>query len=139
MEALRGHVAPAIVETRNPFRFGAAAGAGRASAAGGGATDSPGRGPGPGAGPAGGAPGDTAARETLDPPGPLAGLRLIGFVETRGDLERVAVLADGDGVFYGVANDVVNGRYRVLAVRGASVEVEDVAGGTRRTLRLPES
>ena len=78
----------------------------------------------------------TAPPASLDP---LDGLRLIGFVETRDGPERVAVLTDGDGVFYGLVDDVVRGRYRVLAVGATAVEIEDLAHGTRKTLTLPES
>ncbi len=139
VEALLGHRAPAIVETRNPFRFGPAAGGGWPPGTPASLADlwEPEEGEGAdGAAPAGSADADGAAAGPVDR---LDALRLIGFVETRDGLQRVAVLNDGDGVSYGLVDDVVNGRYRVLAVRGASVEIEDIARGTRKTLRLPES
>ncbi len=135
VEALLGHAAPAILERRNPFRFGSAAGDGWPPGTPGSLADLWGR-----EGDAGtedavsGGATTTAAPEPLDP---LDGLRLIGFVETREAPERVAVLTDGDGVFYGLVDDVVRGRYRVLSVGAASVEIEDLARGTRRILRLP--
>lgn len=139
VEALLGHVAPAVLERRNPFRFGSTGADGWSSGANGSASGPRGRDETDGTdgtAPAGAATTTTAAPQALEP---LDGLRLIGFVETRDSLERVAVLTDGDRVSYGLVNDVVNGRYRVLAVSGTSVEIEDVARGTRKILRLPES
>lgn len=40
------------------------------------------------------------------------------------------------GVYHGVVNDVVKGRYRILAVTTASVEIEDLARGNRLVLRF---
>lgn len=65
-----------------------------------------------------------------------AALRVVGFVEARNRLLRVAVLTDGDGIYYGAASDVVKGRYRILAVSGPSIQIEDMVHGTRMTLRL---
>ena len=134
---LLDHAAPAILERRNPFRFGPAAGDGWPPGTPGSLADL--WGPAGGAGAGGTAPDGTTASAVLAPESldPLDGLRLIGFVETREAPERVAVLTDGDGVFYGLVDDVVRGRYRVLSVGPASVEIEDVARGTRRILRLP--
>lgn len=139
LEVLLGYRAPAIVDRRNPFRFGSTAGDGWPSGTPASLADLWGREGGDGtddAVPGGDTTPATAAPESLEP---LDGLRLIGFVETRAGPERVAVLTDGDGVFHGLVNDVVRGRYRVLALRAMSVEIEDVVRGTRKTLRLPES
>ena len=48
----------------------------------------------------------------------------------------MAVLTDGDGVYHGLVNNVVKGRYRILAIDADSVEVEDVTRGTRMSLRI---
>ena len=66
-------------------------------------------------------------------------IRFIGIVEARSRVGRVAVLADGDGVYHGLANEVVKGRYRILDVTAASLAVEDMVLGTRITLRLSRS
>lgn len=137
VEALLGHAAPAILERRNPFRLGPAAGGGWPPGTPGSLADLWGR-----EGDAGtedGVPAGATTTAPSEPLDPLDGLRLIGFVETRDGPERVAVLTDGDGVFYGLVDDVVRGRYRVLAVRALSVDIEDLAHGTRKTLTLPES
>ena len=66
-------------------------------------------------------------------------IRFIGLVEVRARPAPVAVLADGDDVYHGLVNDVVQGRYRILSVGAASVEVEDVARGSRVVLQLSEA
>ena len=137
VEALLGHAAPAILERRNPFRFGPAAGDGWPPGTPASLADLWGR-----DGDAGTEDAVSSGATTTAPPaslGPLDGLRLIGFVETREAPERVAVLTDGDGVLYGLVGDVVRGRYRVLSVGATAVEIEDLAHGTRKTLTLPES
>ena len=63
-------------------------------------------------------------------------LRFIGLVEVRERPDPVAVLADGDDVHHGLENDVIEGRYRILAIASMSVEVEDMVRGARMTLRL---
>ncbi len=130
LEALLGYTPPAVEERRNPFRFGPADDAGRDLAA---------------AGASGAVP--AAIAQLLNSPGasaPLAAppalpsaapLRFIGIVEVRGRNRRVAVLADGDGVHHGGVNDVVLGRYRIVALGAAAVEIEDVADRTRLVLR----
>ena len=62
--------------------------------------------------------------------------RLIGIVEARNRVGRVAVLANGDGVYHGLVDDIVKGGYRILSITAASVEVEDMTRRTRLTLRL---
>ena len=130
LEALLGYTPPAVDERRNPFRFGPA-------------SDGDGRDlPGPGASVA--VPADIA--RLLHSPGPSAALaaaavpstspvRFIGFVEVPGRDRRAAVLTDGDGVHHGELNDVVVGRYRIVALGATSVEIEDLAHGTRRVLQ----
>ena len=81
----------------------------------------------------------TAATGTAAIPSASAGLgavRLIGIVEVRNRVGRVAVLANGDGVYHGLMDDIVKGRYRILSITAASVEVEDMTRRTRLTLRL---
>ena len=127
--ALLGYTPPAVEERRNPFRFGPADDAGRDLAA---------------AGASGAVPAaiaqllnSPAASPPLAPPAlpSAAPFRFIGIVEVRGRNRRVAVLADGDGVHHGGVNDVVLGRYRIVALGAAAVEIEDVADRTRLVLR----
>ena len=131
LEALRNHEPTALQVGRNPFRFGPTAGGRRRGAAaaqpasGGGSVSERGE-----LMPAAGTTPELPAPERAD------AIRFIGIVEARSRVGRVAVLADGDGVYHGLANEVVKGRYRILAITGTSLAVEDMALGTRITLRL---
>jgi hypothetical protein len=64
-------------------------------------------------------------------------LTFIGFVESPGIEGRVVVLTDGDLLFHGRVGDVIDGRYRIVAVGLESVDVERVDGRVQQTLRLP--
>ena len=131
LEALLGHTPPPLEVRRNPFRFGPADdGDGHDLRE---------------AGPASAVPvpveqllNATSASAPLVAPPVLQGafpVRFIGIVELRDRNRRVAVLADGDGVHHGAVDDVVLGRYRIVALGATSVEIEDVARGTRLVLR----
>ena len=63
-------------------------------------------------------------------------LRLIGIVEARTTAGPVAVLTDERGVYHGRAGDGVEGRYRIVSIEEASIEVEDLTRGVRMTLEL---
>ena len=131
LEALLDRKSPPLVVGRNLFRFGSTPDVARpASAA------AP---PASGGGSVQGSAAPTTATGTTAMPPASAGvgaIRLIGVVEARNRVGRVAVLADGDGVYHGLVDDIVKGRYRILSITAASVEVEDVTRRTRMTLRL---
>ena len=115
---------------RNPFRFGLLAGGARgafAAVALASAVGSP------------GIPAPVAATRAIPTIEGAPAIRFIGLVEVRARPAPVAVLADGDDVYHGFVNDVVQGRYRILSVGAASVEVEDVARGSSVVLRLSEA
>ena len=95
-----------------------------------------------------------SVREVAPPPGtgeppptfpsvadvaPSVRLRMIGLVDTPEAAGRIAVLTDGDVVFYGRAGEIVEGRYRILSVGPLSVEIETVDDGRRQVLRLTGS
>jgi hypothetical protein len=65
-------------------------------------------------------------------------LRFIGLVESGDGSSRTAVLADDYGVYRGREGEVVAGRYRVVAVGIESVELLDLSGGRRETLRFTQ-
>ena len=75
-------------------------------------------------------------------PGPVApgvngaSLRLVGVVDPPGSAGRVAVLTDERGVYHGAVGAAVEGRYRILSIDEASVELEDLTRGERLTLKL---
>lgn len=116
-------------EFRNPFRFGAV-------------TSPPPSAP-PMAPPVtgGAAPGGPvpAPPRAAPPPAPPAGRPLVfmGFVESPGITGRVVVLTDGETVFYGREGEVVDGRYRIVALGRETVDIERIDGQGRQTLRLP--
>ena len=82
-----------------------------------------------------------AAAAPARPPAPAPGpaIRFIGVVEARDRGRRVAVLADEHGIHHGDAGAVVGGRYRVIAVDVASVQLDDLLRGARMSLRLNET
>ena len=109
--------------SRDPFRFGPADG---------------GEPPGTAPGEAPPAVSDDAAGRMPDRPADPDGavLRFIGLVDAPESAGRVAVVTDGAGVFHGRVDDVVAGRYRIIAIDPASIEIEPVPSGRRRTLSL---
>ena len=66
-------------------------------------------------------------------------LRFIGFVDAPLSAGLVAVLTDGERVFHGRANDVLDGRYRIVEIGVETVEIEHLPGGGRQVLRLSGS
>lgn len=127
LEALPTRETTFAVGGRNPFRFGLPAGGARSSPAG----------PAP-ASEAGvpEVPALVAALGAIPTVEGATAIRFIGLVEVSDRPEPVAVLADGDDVYHGRADDLVKGRYRLVAIAAASIEVEDVERGTRMTLGL---
>ena len=134
VEALLERTPPATVERRDVFQFGSPAGGVRATSVGAAPAASGGAVPGSVEPPG-------ATGPTPSPPAPdrVDRIRFIGVVEAHNRVGRVAVLTDGDGVYHGLVDDVVRGRYRILAIDATSVDVEDMARGTRMTLRLSEA
>ena len=118
-------------ERRNPFRFGALTPPTTPSA--------------PPSGPVGEPPPvapvpvePSTPPRGADPPGDADGFRLtfIGFVESPGIEGRVVVLTDGETVFHGREGEVIDGRYRIVGVGIESVDVEQIDGRGRQTLRM---
>lgn len=70
------------------------------------------------------------------PTGSLVRLRMIGLVEGSETVGRIAVLTDGNVVFHGRAGDIVEGRYLLLAVEPTSVELESLHNGNRQIISL---
>ena len=66
-------------------------------------------------------------------------LRMIGLVESEDGRAPIAVLTDGDVVLHGREGDIMEGRYRILAIASTSVEIESIEDGSRRVLRLAGS
>ena len=117
-------------ERRNPFRFGAARPVTPQLGPGGGDAPGPSVSPVPDVDPS--APPDAAVRGG---PGGVP-LTFIGFVESPSIEGRVVVLTDGENVFHGRLGDVLDGRYRIVALGLESVDVERIDGRGTQTLRL---
>jgi hypothetical protein len=64
-------------------------------------------------------------------------LKFIGIVE-KADGTRLAVLSGGDGgtPLYGKEGDIIDGRYRILAIGVESVEMAYADGRGRQTIKL---
>lgn len=69
------------------------------------------------------------------PPPPPIDLKFFG-TETNAQGKRRAFLLHGEDVFLAADGDVVQRRYRILAVSANSVQVEDMANNNRQTLPL---
>ena len=129
---------PGPVDARNPFRFPPAPhGSGDASRPGGTAARAadPAAPPVVTARPAAADPGGADP-----PPAPVEGpaLRVIGVVNAPDAAGRVAVVTDGRRVLHGRVDDLLHGRYRLLAIDAASVTLEDLRGGNPVTLPRPD-
>ena len=61
-------------------------------------------------------------------------LRFLGVLDAPESAGRVAVLADGAGVYHGRVDDIVGGRWRIVALDRASVVIERSGTGERLTL-----
>ena len=119
-------------ERRNPFRFGALTPPTTPSAP----PSGPVVEPGPPVAPVPIEP--STPPRGADPPGDADGFRLtfVGFVESPGIEGRVVVLTDGETVFHGREGEVIDGRYRIVGIGIESVDVEQIDGRGRQTLRL---
>jgi len=70
------------------------------------------------------------------PPVPPIPSKFIGILEVPGQSRRVAILSDPRGVYHGRAGDIIEGRYRILKIGTESVEMAEVDGRGRQTIRL---
>ena len=96
---------------------------------------------GPSTSPAFGGPRPGAAVGPTAPVGPPPiALKFIGIVERREKAERIAVLRDAVGhIFYGGEGEVVEGRYRIVRIGAESIELSNLDGQGRQTIRLTGS
>jgi hypothetical protein len=69
------------------------------------------------------------------PPPPPITVKFIGVVSRR-DVGKVAVLSDGKNVYYGRQGEIVDGRWRIVAIGEESLQIEYVDGRGRQTVRL---
>ena len=120
LDALLGGAEPPGDPARNPFRLGRAA-------------------PPPvipeNGIPVGEPPVSLGAVDGWRPASDPAAIRFLGVVEAPESVGLVAVLSDGGVVRHGRVNDVVGGRYRIVALDRTAIVLERVRDGERRTLR----
>ncbi len=62
--------------------------------------------------------------------------KFIGVLEVPGQSQRVAILSDPRGVYHGREGDIIEGRYRILKIGVESIEMAEVDGRGRQTIRL---
>jgi hypothetical protein len=127
LEALKQPKPDVASGDRDPFRFKAEAPP-----------------PPPGGGPHGTGPGgpDAVAGPVVPPgppPLPPIPLRFIGVVDKATHKQKLAVLTDGRGVFYGSEGDIIEGRYRIVRIGVESIEMVYVDGRGSQTIRLSGS
>jgi hypothetical protein len=70
------------------------------------------------------------------PPVPPIPFKFIGILEVPGQARRVAILSDSRGVYHGREGDIIEGRYRILKIGTESIEMAEVDGQRRQTIRL---
>jgi hypothetical protein len=70
------------------------------------------------------------------PSTPPIPFKFIGILEVPGQSQRVAILSDPRGVYHGREGDIIEGRYRILKIGVESVEMAEVDGRGRQTIRL---
>jgi len=75
---------------------------------------------------------------TGPPPPPPIMLKFIGVVDTA-DQRRIAVLSDGQNVFYGREGEIVEGRYRIERISAESIEMVWADGTGHQVIRLSGS
>jgi hypothetical protein len=123
LEALQAQRPAPGQSTRNPFRFGTRQAPEQPL--------DPGQAPRP-------APGITGAPPAAAGTGPIP-LKFIGVVAASGGGDPIAVLSDPRGVYHGREGDVIEGRYRILRIGTESIELANVDGSGRQTIRLSGS
>ena len=62
--------------------------------------------------------------------------KFIGILEVPGQSRKVAILSDPRGVYHGREGDIIEGRYRILKIGTESIEMAEVDGRGRQTIRL---
>jgi hypothetical protein len=75
---------------------------------------------------------------TGPPPPPPITLKFIGVVDTA-DKRKIAVLSDGQNVFYGREGEIVEGRYRIERISAESIEMAWADGTGHQVIRLSGS
>ena len=69
-------------------------------------------------------------------PVPPIPFKFIGILEVPGQSRKVAILSDPRGVYHGREGDIIEGRYRILKIGTESIEMAEVDGRGRQTIRL---
>jgi hypothetical protein len=83
--------------------------------------------------PAAGAPGQAPSGP---PPLPPISMKFIGFLQRQAGAQKIAILSDGRGVYYGSEGAIIEGRYRILKIGEESIEMAYLDGRGRQAIRL---
>jgi len=81
-------------------------------------------------------PAPVAAAPVVAAGPPPIPLKFIGVMTPRRGGPRVAMLADGRGVYSGSEGDIIEGRYRIVRIGPDSVDMTYLDGSGRRTIPL---
>jgi hypothetical protein len=63
-------------------------------------------------------------------------MKFIGFLQRQAGAQKIAILSDGRGVYYGSEGAIIEGRYRILKIGEESIEMAYLDGRGRQAIRL---
>ena len=72
------------------------------------------------------------------PPLPKPPVRFYGFAEGSASGSRRVFLTDGEGVFVAKQGDVILRRYRLTRVGNDSIDIEEISGANRWTVKMEQ-
>ena len=72
------------------------------------------------------------------PPPPKPPVRFYGFAEGSASGSRRVFLTDGEGVFVAKQGDVILRRYRLTRVGNDSIDIEEISGANRWTVKMEQ-
>jgi len=78
---------------------------------------------------------DTAPPPPPPPPPPV---RFYGFAEGSASGNRRVFLTDGEGVFVAKQGDVILRRYRLTRIGNDSIDIEEISGANRWTVKMEQ-
>ncbi len=72
------------------------------------------------------------------PPPPKPPVRFYGFAEGSASGNRRVFLTDGEGVFVAKQGDVILRRYRLTRIGNDSIDIEEISGANRWTVKMEQ-
>jgi len=83
-------------------------------------------------------PPDEEEKEPPQPPPPPPPVRFYGFAEGSATGNRRVFLTDGEAVFVAKQGDTILRRYRLTRIGNDSVDIEEISGPNRWTLKMEQ-